>query len=187
MPITASQSSLMTFDTPIIPLFFLRPQHLYQAGREQLFGALDERSAKILSNLSSEQGITFQIYCRTINRRAAQGKRGGRKPGANELQYVMNTIIYGPIELCDPVGEYLSKCGVYLQDPLNCDRDVVYSNPQVICRTTEVVMTSSLVSQNAAPEVEKVISREDLFSELCSDDHLSLTDAPDAVSTPLYT
>lgn len=176
----------MTFDTPIIPPSFSLPHYLRQLGREQAFGELDERAAKILANLSSEEGITCQIYCRTISRRAAQGKRGGRKPGANELQYVMNTIIYGPPELCDSVGEYLSKCGVYLQDPLNCDRDVVYSNPQLLSRTEETVMTSTLASQNMAPEVEKVISREDLFSELCTDDHLSLTNAPDAVTTPLY-
>jgi hypothetical protein len=159
---------------------------LFQLGRSTPFGELDDRIAKILVNLSSDEGIKFQIYCRTITRRATQGKKGGRKVGANELQYVMNTIIYGPEELCDAVGLYLTKCGVYLQDPLNCDGDYKYSNPHILSRTEEIVMTSSLVNLNLTPDVEQVTLSEDLFAELSADDHLSLTEAPDAINTPLY-
>jgi hypothetical protein len=98
----------------------------------------------------------------------------------------MNTIIYGPAELSDPVGQYLTKCGVYLQDSLDCDRNVPYSNPHILSRSDEIIMTDSLASLVSVPEVEKVIAQEDLFSELSSDAHLALTDAPDAISTPLY-
>lgn len=147
---------------------------------------MDHRTAKILVNLLKEEGIAFQMYCRTINRRAAQGKKGSRKIGSNELQYVMNTIIYGPEHLCDAVGSYLTKCGVFLQEPLDCDRDLQYLNPQVLSRVTEIVRTSSLRSLNETPEEENIVSNEDLFFELSSDDHLSSTEAPDAIETPLY-
>jgi hypothetical protein len=158
---------------------------LSQLGGSRHFGELDDRTAKILTNLRSE-GIEFQIYCRTINRRATQGKKGGRKVGANELQYIMNAIIYGPEELCDEVGLYLTKCGVYLQDPLNCDGDYIYSNPHILSRSAEPIMTSSLEALNATPDVEHVTLSQDLFAELSADDHLSLTEAPDAIKTSLY-
>ena len=127
------------------------------------------------------------MYCRTINRRAAQGIKGSRKIGSNELQYVLNAIIYGSKDLCHEVGAYLTKCGVYLQEPLDCDRDVQYLNPQVLSRIQGLVKTSSLMSLSETPEEEKTVSSENLFFELSSDDHLSLTEAPDAIGTSLYT
>ena len=144
VPITTFQSSLLTFDSNI-PLIFSPPNNLFQEGRDGQFGELDDRTAKILANLRTEEGIVFRIYCRTINRRAAPGKKGERKVGATENQFVMNTIIFGLRDFCDPVGAYLTKCGVFLQDPLNCDGDFVYSNPQILSRTNEIVMTSELI------------------------------------------
>jgi hypothetical protein len=186
VPITAFQSSLLSFGSSTIALIFSTPNRLFQNDRDQPFGETDDRTAKILTNLLREGGIAFQMYCRTINRRAAQGKKGSRKVGVNELQYVMNTILYGPEDLCDAVGAYLTKCGVYLQDPLDCDRDVQYLNPQVLSRVNEVVKTSSLMTLNETPEEEKIVSSEDLFFELSSDDNLPLTEAPDAIGTQLY-
>ncbi|CZR65227.1 uncharacterized protein PAC_15127 [Phialocephala subalpina] len=163
VPITAAQSSTLNFETGKIALNFSKPNHLYQVGKETIFGELDERNAKILGSLGkfSEEGICFQIYCRTINRRAAQGRKGSRKVGANELQYVMNTIIYGPEDLCDDVGSYLT-------------------------RIEERIMTDQLGNLNSAAELEKFISQDDIFSELSCDDHLACTEAPEAISTPLY-
>ncbi|KUJ09952.1 uncharacterized protein LY89DRAFT_675459 [Mollisia scopiformis] len=88
IPITASQSSLMNFDTCQISVAFRKPNHLYQTERDTKFGELDERTAKILSNLTTEEGICFQIYCRTINRRAAAGKKGSR----NQVQMSCNML-----------------------------------------------------------------------------------------------
>lgn len=185
MPITAFQLSLLSFGSSTIALTFSTPNQLSQNDRYQPFGETDDRTAKVLTNLLKEEGIAIQIYCRTINRRATQGKKGSRKIGANELQYVMNTIIYGPEELCDAVGTYLTKCGIYLQEPMNCDRDVRYLNPQVLSRMKEIVRTSSLMTLNDTPE-GNTVSSEDLFFELSSDAHLELTEAPDAIGTPLY-
>jgi hypothetical protein len=98
----------------------------------------------------------------------------------------MNAIIYGPDELCDAVGRYLTKCGIYLQDPLSCDGDYKYSNPHILSRTEEIVMTSSLINLNLAADAEQLALSEGLFAELSADDHLSLTEAPDAINTPLY-
>lgn len=158
---------------------------LFQPSGTSQFGELDDRAAKIMANLRSE-GVEFQTYCRAINRRAAQGKKGARKVRANELQYVLNAIVFGPEELCDDVGLYLMKCGVYLQDPLHCDGDYRYSNPHILSRSEEIIMTSSLLTLNASPDVEQVTLSADLFADLSADDHLLFTEAPAAINTPLF-
>jgi SWI/SNF-related matrix-associated actin-dependent regulator of chromatin subfamily A3 len=175
----------LTLDSSNITLSFTEPNKLFQVSEGGQFGELDGRTAKILINLGSE-GITFQISCRASNRRAASGKKGSRKVGANEAQYVMNAIIYGPEGLCDAVGLYLTKCGVYLQDPQNCDGDYIYANPHILSRTEDIIMTSSIKALTASTDVEQLELNEGLFAELSADDHLALTEAPDAINKPLY-
>jgi len=178
---------MMIMEASMIPLDFVRPNQLHEIGRKSAFGELNDRVAEIISNIDMKQDIKFQIYCKATNKRASILKKGTRKPGANELQYVMNAIIYGPEELCDPVGEYLTKCGICLQSPLLCDRDVPYQNPQVLCRAKELIMTFTLQDNNFPTEVAKV-DTSDRFSALTSnvDDHLKVTEAPDVIVTSLY-
>ena len=164
---------------------FLQPNVLQRPESAAPFGELDERVAKIISNLEIK-GIRFQIYARNTSRRATTSKKRGRKAGANELQFLINAIIFGPKDLFDSVGEYLTKCRVHLQDPLHCERDVVYTNPHILSRTEQEIMTSSLQIQTAPVNVENVTAQENLFSKLSKDDHLSLTEAPNAVKTTLY-
>lgn len=97
----------------------------------------------------------------------------------------MNVVLFGPTELCGVVGKYFEKCGIHLQDP-QCDRDVPYQNPHILFESNEVVMTSSLTQTDTPADVENVINQEDIFSKLCNDDHLYLTEAPDAIQTSLY-
>ncbi|TVY43285.1 putative ATP-dependent helicase [Lachnellula subtilissima] len=188
IPIAASCSGMMIMDASMIPLDFVRPNQLHEIGRNSAFGELNDRVAGIIANIDMEQDIKFQIYCKATNKRASIIKKRTRKPGANELQYVMNAIIYGPEELCDPVGEYLTKCGICLQSPLLCDRDVPYQNPQVLCRAKELVMTFTLRDNNSTTEFVKAAISDGLFSPLTSnvDDHLEVTEAPGVIITPLY-
>lgn len=169
-----------------IPLSFHKPNYLYHNNRQELFGELDVRNGEILSDITSEDGIELQIYGTAINQRAAHGGKESRKTGVIQRQYRMNTIIYGPKVLCDNVGDYLAKCKIYLQDPVGCDRDVLYSNPQSLSRSEKHITTYELASLNATSDVERVISQDDIFSELSSDDYLTLTEAPSSVITELY-
>ena len=170
-----------------ICLSFEKPNLLCQIEHhERLIWKLDGRTADILNSIGLGDGIQFQTYCRIITQRLAMGKKSSRKPGENELQYVMNTITYGPEDLRDIVGNYLLRCGIYLQDPVDCDRNVIYSNPQVLCRTGERITTNELASLNPVPEVEKFFSQDDIFSKLSSDDYLPLIEPPDAIRTTLY-
>lgn len=185
MPIFTMQSSLLNCDSSL-QLRFSAPNRLIDDRKDSIFGEFDDRPAKIVVSLLSEPSIVFQIICRTLNRRAILTKKGTRKPGTNDLQYVIDIILYGPKEFADSTGGYLTKCGIYLQDPLNCNRDVAYMNPHLISRGDVRVMTSSLCSIDSAFDSAQAILHSDIFSKLSSDEHLSLTDAPNTIMTSLY-
>lgn len=113
----------------------------------------------------------------------------GKKMGQNDLQYLMNAIIYGPLDLSQYVGDYLSKCKMFLQDPVRCDRNVQYQNPHLLSRNREITMTSSLITKEADSTMQDVVTvdaPQDLFSQLSDDGNLNLTETPSALSTQLY-
>ncbi|EXJ84685.1 hypothetical protein A1O3_05355 [Capronia epimyces CBS 606.96] len=190
IPILSHRTGLSTVASSSLDLHFEPPNSLVlsSAGRE--FGCLEERTAEILATLAAQSRITFQMYGYATKRRANTKPAKGTKSGQNDLQYLLNTIIYGPREFGQGVGDYLVKCKMFLQDPLQCDRDVPYLNPHLLSRSEEVVMTSSLkvpASESlATQEVVAVDVTSDLFSQNCDDSHLQLTDPPDLLRTGLY-
>jgi SWI/SNF-related matrix-associated actin-dependent regulator of chromatin subfamily A3 len=54
----------------------------------------------------------------------------------------ISAILYGPEWLSEDIGAFCQDSEIYLQDPLGCDRDVLYCNPhrlssdQGVCCTT---------------------------------------------------
>lgn len=84
----------------------------------------------------------------------------GKKIGHNDVQYLVNVIVYGPKEFCKGVGNYLVKYKMFLQDPLRCDRDVSYHSPHLLSLTQEVVMTSSFVEDTTTPLALQLMSLE---------------------------
>jgi SWI/SNF-related matrix-associated actin-dependent regulator of chromatin subfamily A3 len=152
------------------------------------FGCLEERAAEILSTLAGESRISLQLYAYMAKRRQTRPMKG-KKIGQNDVQYLVNAILYGPKEFCKGVGNYLEKCKMFLQDPLQCDRDVPYHNPHLLSRTQEVVMTSSFFEDTTQPPTLEVVTLEapkDLFSQLSDDEHLQLTETPSILCRPLY-
>jgi hypothetical protein len=185
VPVTSKKSPTLDLDAKSIPVRLCAPSSLYYLESDELFGELDERTSKILVSVGGEKGVNFQINCRSVARSAFLGKRKTKKGALQGSQFLMNVTLFGPEELFDVVGKYFAKCGIHLQDP-QCDRDVVYRNPHILSDSKEVVMTSSLVRRDDPLDVEIMIEEVDVFSKLCSDDHLSLTEAPHAIKTPLY-
>jgi SWI/SNF-related matrix-associated actin-dependent regulator of chromatin subfamily A3 len=126
------------------------------------------------------------MYFRNTSKRLILKAKGSKKSGSRISQTLINAIVYGPEELCEPVGEYLTKCGIFLQDPVQNDRDVVYKNPHILSRSEEIILISELVIEASDNQAKGLDSSQDLFSQLSKDDHLSLTEAPSAVHTGLY-
>jgi len=188
IPVQCYQSGSLLVDSASLPLVFVNPNSLKHAsaGQEGDFGKLDDRTAKIFTNLLAENGVLIQIYSRNTPRRPGPRGKGSKKAGPRTLQSLINAIIYGPDALCQAMGDYLTKCGIFLQDPLQNDRDVVYRNPHILSRSEEIVLISELKIETSDGQSKGLENPHDLFSELSKDDHLSLTEAPSEVSTELY-
>lgn len=142
--------------------------------------------AKIFVNLLTQEGIVIQIYSRNTSRRPSFKEKWNKRTVQRISQSLINAVIYGPLELCEEVDEYLTKCGIFLQDPVQNDRDVIYKNPHILLGDEEVDLISQLRIDMSDIQVKGFNSQGDLFSQLSEDDHLSLTEATDAINTDVY-
>lgn len=188
VPAHCYQSGSLLVDSTSLPLIFVKPNSLKHSspGQEGEFGKLEDRTAKIFVNLLAEDGVLIQIYSRNTSRRPTLRVKGSKKLGSKTSQSLINAIVYGPEALCEPMGEYLTKCGIFLQDPVQNDVDVIYKNPHILLRSEKIVLISELTIETSDNQAKGLENPHDLFSELSKDDHLSLTEAPSEVSTELY-
>lgn len=102
-------------------------------------GRFDDRSAAILRGICEDSPIDLQL----ILMRAKHPRQRGSLAS-------ISAILYGPKWLSEDVSAFCQDSEIYLQDPLGCDRDVLYCNPhrlssnEVACCTTfELQIASS--------------------------------------------
>jgi SWI/SNF-related matrix-associated actin-dependent regulator of chromatin subfamily A3 len=100
----------------------------------------------------------------------------------------LNVIIYGPVSLEKTVGDFMTSCQMYLQDPLCCDHSVVYRNPHIMSSETgETIMTDCFQSTLGNLEIERLDVGPDLLAQLMEDETpLRETDAPAIVTATLF-
>ena len=100
-------------------------------------------------------------------------------------------ILYGPLDLAQPIGYFASECEINLQDPICPVVDVIYKNPHLLTYPGEqIVKTSSILRQDIAQtvealDIEKQVEMDELFPELAGVE-LAETDTPTEILTPLY-
>jgi SWI/SNF-related matrix-associated actin-dependent regulator of chromatin subfamily A3 len=88
-------------------------------------GYLDTKSAEVMKVLLEDDVIETQVFLSSPTA-PISGKRNSancRETGSASV------IIYGPIDLFEDIGSFFQACGLYLQDPVGCDRNVQYCNP----------------------------------------------------------
>jgi len=100
----------------------------------------------------------------------------------------LNIIIYGPPALEEPIGDYLSKRQMYLQDPLGCDQCVSYRNPHTIqSESEEAIMTDSFELSSGHLAIERLDVAPDLLAQLMQDEKpFPETDPPKDIITHLF-
>ena len=84
------------------------------------------------------------------------------------------------------VGDFFTESGLHLQDPMHCDRDVVYCNPHLLFVDGELVTTLSLAAPFTAPDIEQVDDNPDLFELLRNEQPLAEAETPAALATSLF-
>lgn len=153
------------------------------------FGTLCERPEKILRALAAREGITIQLYSQTRCKDVILGRKKRRVIDKNQERFAsLCVVIYGPFKYFEAIGDFISGCGMFLQDPLHCDRNVTYRNPHLMSRPGEEPRTtfSPIAARNATQTVTEIDVRPDLCTLLRSEYPLPETEPPAAVITNLY-
>ncbi|PQE30185.1 hypothetical protein CJF32_00003619 [Rutstroemia sp. NJR-2017a WRK4] len=171
-----------------IPVDFHKPNCLSSKldSGSNIFDITCRISTRILCELGDVAELRSQLYCHSKIESSPKGNF--RKRGKPSRLWFLNIIIFGRESLGEKVGEYLSKHKMYLQDPLGCERRVLYRNPHVIQPIScEIVMTDSFDLAHGDLEIERLEAGPDLLAQLMEDDiPLSETEPPDIVKTPLF-
>ena len=149
-------------------------------------GTIPETEAEILRVLLAHEALGVQLYCETM--RAEQPPTARRHKGTRAAdRLVLSVVLYGPKEMFEVIGDFFTKCSLYLQDPLHCDRNVPYHNPHLLSSSIqEPVLTSSFLSNDVAVSVEDLNSSPDLFSLLKSELTLPEAVTPNCLETALH-
>ena len=132
------QSHVSDSLTGCASLGFLSPDQLiYEEAR---VGRFDDRSAEILRAICEDPLVDLQLML-------MHGKRSHRRS-----LIPISAILYGPKWLSEDIGAFCQDSEIYLQDPVGCDRDVLYCNPHRLssddgacCTTFELQRASTNV------------------------------------------
>lgn len=159
-------------------------------GRQIDFDILCPLSARIIGEFGGVPELQTQLYCHSkLEFNTGKGSAGsGRHRGKQLQSWLLNILLFGPPELEEKIGAYLSRHKMYLQDPIGCERNVPYRNPHIIPSDSgEVIMTTSFESNPGDLEIERLQVGPDLLAQLMEDDvPLPETEAPEIVKTPLF-
>lgn len=85
--------------------------------------------SQILITLSQTAAVEFQFLFQKDNHRAPSLLKNTFAAEPDENSHQISVILYGTEEIATDVGDWLDKCGLYLQLPQDCDRGVRYLNP----------------------------------------------------------
>lgn len=149
-------------------------------GQERAVGTLRSKSVEILKRLQKENSLSLQYFLRWITGSAYEGTyswgKGDRVTSQPRWSLFVN--LYGPTRLAEDVGSFAEDCGICLQDPEHCDRNVEYCNPHRLSRDDRAIFyTQSLPRTEIKLGVEEAI--EDPFDLLATtEDDDSFSDAP---------
>lgn len=148
---------------------------------------LSLQACKVLGEVTLVEDITLQLCCYVETDYQPSHKPQGNRKERTAWSWFLRAIIYGKTELGDAVGQFLSSKGMYLQDPINCDYNVIYQNPHNLSRAEgDTVMTSALGSAPGNVEIERLDVGPDLLARLMEGEiPLAETEAPAGVVTSL--
>lgn len=139
-------------------------------------GTLESRAAEALFILGADGQLELQLSYSAISEPC--------KGQSRKLAGSLNVILYGPKDLADDVGDFVGKCGYYLQDPSGCDRDVPYCNPQCLSSLDgDLPMTFDLHQHYHVDNFTRATN--DIFSGFETTEVLAQTRTPSALRTQL--
>jgi SWI/SNF-related matrix-associated actin-dependent regulator of chromatin subfamily A3 len=160
---------------------------------DEIFADLTPASSKILGVLSKEPQLSIQLYVApSISLPEASIAKTEHKIFALQHTLGLFAILYGAAGLFEAVGEFASKCKLFLQHPRFCDRNVEYHNPHCVARESGNVLYTYhlefLVPEDEGPSVllETLSNPIDLFARDDDENNLEEARPPESLRTELY-
>jgi hypothetical protein len=161
---------------------FEPPRTLHYGIADTPAGRLDDYGGELLQRLVADDELILQFVLSS----AAIAPTTGKKLLKDSLQY-LGVTIYGPRRRFSDVGDFMTQAGCYLDDPVGCDRNVPYMNPQCLFSLHEQPpMTFDLLQQLQQPEVDNFSRASlDILSGFETTDDFELSANPTALRTEL--
>jgi SWI/SNF-related matrix-associated actin-dependent regulator of chromatin subfamily A3 len=156
-------------------------------GNGTRLGTVSQRTSKIIQTLQSTPDIAMRCFAKNVSSSNCNDDALSRKSCCKGTwQLCIN--IYGPTRQFEPLGDFMDACGIYLQDPERCDRNVAYRNPHRLSRIDGIILyTQSLPNIEAVVEVEDNIANPlDLLEAVEENEALPLSPPPSALRTALF-
>ncbi|KAF5716210.1 alpha-1 6-mannosyltransferase subunit [Fusarium mundagurra] len=142
----------------------------------------------LTSALFTQSELVLEINCSTLDSPSKPGPQipGKRIPGYS-AQCTLDIIIYGPSGLSQDVGSFFEEYDLYLQDPVNCKRNVRYHNPHRLSVDPSDVKYTFDLGNPTAPLANTIDINDhsELLDIIFSHQDLAEAAQPRSIRTPL--
>ena len=182
LPLTVSLGS--SGDGKSLPLLTLADEQI---------GSIEPTASKILRVLT--QDLDLEIFLHYVNALGPIGSLDGLPSSrtaraSKDSELSLFVVLYGDPAFFENVGIFAAKCGIHLQHPTRCARNVPYQNPHCLPnRHNSIVYTEDLASLYRDVIMcvrEDEPSLIDLFSDEEQQRSIAETTASSNLSTDLY-
>jgi hypothetical protein len=171
------------------PLLWMGSQRLLADATRTEGATLQAREFQILTKMVVEGDVKPEFWlARALQTEHRQHKAAGKSRGEYRphTSFQLFATLYGSAENYENVGCFSQACGVYLQDPINCGRNVRYLNPHRLPHPSgDTVMTFDFKNQELSTDIEELTAPVDLYAQLDSDDFVPEAEQPVDIDTPL--
>ena len=174
-------------ETTVIPsctqetVFFTNDRELRRCINGALVGRLVGHSGEVLSRLAEDDELILRLAFST----SLMAPGLDTKPPKGTVGF-LGIIVYGPGHRSSDVGYFMTQCGYYLEDPIGCEWNVPYINPQCLFSLHELPpMTFDLprIQQNSVDHLTSTPS--DILAGFETTHHLLEAATPTALRTRL--
>ena len=177
IPITAPSSTLALYNSAPEPAFLGPNSTIHRRVDGSVIGTLEDHASEVLAKLAADGQIELQLDYTTEESGKAQRKKA---------VCFFQVILYGPERLADDVGDFIIKCGYYLQDPSGCARNVPYLNPQRLSSLDGCFpMTFDLQQEQHYRIDEFTRAADDILTNFKTTEVLAQAETPCALRTEL--
>jgi hypothetical protein len=155
------------------------------SGSKQLQGFIDTSSTSLLQALIDEPAISLQVRCTILSRAMTPTKNQARFRARTPCTIAI--IMYGPNGLFDDIGQFFEDHDICLEDPIRCDRNVLYRNPHLMScnNVSECLFTSEMDKRNLKAELLSLPAPKDLLEDFNNNEDLAEAEQPIGLKTKL--